>query len=74
MWLCTKCMLLRAWSKCCRPHQGDIISAPLNGREADSLIQGIPKPLAEVVALFVPRPVGDFLQICLGYFLLHRLL
>lgn len=47
MWLCTKCMFLRAWSKCCRYHQGDIIYAPFNGREADSLIHGIAKPLAE---------------------------
>lgn len=53
MWLCTKCMLLRAWSKCCRSHKGDIISAPLNDIEANSLVHGIAKPLAKICNLSI---------------------
>ncbi|XP_026449835.1 uncharacterized protein LOC113349999 isoform X2 [Papaver somniferum] len=47
MWLCTKCMHIQAWSKPCKSHDGDAISA-LNGREASFLIHGISKPLDKV--------------------------
>lgn len=44
MWLCTKCMHLQTWKKCCRSHDGYVISAPFNGVDADFLIHGVTKP------------------------------
>lgn len=45
MWMCTKCMHLQSWKKCCRSHEGDVISAPFNGMNADFLIHNVTKPV-----------------------------
>lgn len=44
-WLCTKCMILHAWSKPCRMHEGDITAGPYDDGDVKFLIHGIDKPL-----------------------------
>lgn len=46
MWLCGDCMKVQSWKRPCRPHNGNILNGPFNGRHADFLIHGIDKPQA----------------------------
>ncbi|XP_026460406.1 uncharacterized protein LOC113361356 [Papaver somniferum] len=47
MWLCTQCMHLHAWRKCCKVHGSVIVPAPFTGGDVEFLIHGIPKPAEE---------------------------
>lgn len=52
MWLCTECMLLRAWRRPCKSHAGVGLLGPLNSKDVDLLVNVImcPPPTSVSIA------------------------